>query len=633
MRARLIVEYGIASPPTFDLNDDLVTYLGRNRENSVVLQDRHASRWHAKIFARQGRWFLVDQNTTNGTRLDGEPVSSETPLVDGQRIDIGDTRLRFAIDPSKETTDQMPALGTAPAVPSLPREPYPVPLAGADLHPTLLHPDELTALVRFMNESLKVGTADRLVTLALETIQRQTGAELSGFLGQDGDNPDFIIVVPAQATVDRRLSTNLTQKVLREGTSVWLGARRGGHDVNSESLSHFCDAICIPLRVGQVRADTDPDSCAEADSISLPDGPLGTLHVYKSRRLFNEREVCFCEVLAGSLASALHVLRVRRALEADNSRLRVRAASYGEELIGSSPAMKQLRQQVSRLANGPANILILGESGVGKELVALGLHGQSSRRGGPLVPVNCAGITATLPESELFGHVRGAFTGAIRDHTGFFVQAAMGTLFLDEIGELSPEIQARLLRAIETKSIRPVGGRSEVKVDVRIIAATNRDLERDGRFRKDLFYRFTTRIEVPPLRDHAQDIPELVDYFLARLAVEYRRQMKLSDAALQRLKAYSWPGNVRQLRSVLETAVANASGNTREIQPGDLLLDGSAGRSDLPASLNLNDLEIWAIRQALAQTGGNNTQAARLLGIHRDTLITKLKKYAGEQPS
>jgi DNA-binding NtrC family response regulator len=253
------------------------------------------------------------------------------------------------------------------------------------------------------------------------------------------------------------------------------------------------------------------------------------------------------------------------------------------------------------------------------------------------VPVNCAAITASMPESELFGHKKGAFTGATRDHNGFFLQADMGTLFLDEIGELSLEIQAKLLRALETKKFRPVGGSAEVKADVRILAATNRDLEREareGNFRKDLLYRLKiSTVEVPPLREHPEDIPELAAHFLAHLNAEYRRRVTLSAAALARLGSYSWPGNVRQLRSVLEAAVAMASpGGT--IHPADLHLEAEpSAPAGGPPCLNLEELETWAIRAALDQTGGNKTQAARILGIHRDTLITKLKKLgeAGEE--
>jgi Nif-specific regulatory protein len=326
------------------------------------------------------------------------------------------------------------------------------------------------------------------------------------------------------------------------------------------------------------------------------------------------------------------VLRARRQLQAENSRLRDHHAG-DDVLIGDSSAMAKLRETIARLAPGPGNVLIVGESGVGKELVALGLHRQSPRRDAPLVTVNCAAITPNLMESELFGHMKGAFSGADRTHPGFFEQADEGTLFLDEIGELSLECQAKLLRVLEGKGFRPVGGTADIRVDVRIIAATNRDLEQEveaERFREDLFYRLRIPIRVPPLRDHAEDIPALVAHFLGRLSLEYRRPMKLSDAALQRLRDYSWPGNVRQLRSVLETALAMSDCDA--IDADDLPL-GPDRRQQSPGlpTLKLEELECDAIRQALRQTEGNKAQAARLLGIHRDTLQLKLRKYGIEK--
>jgi DNA-binding NtrC family response regulator len=614
MRARLTVETGVAAPRVFEVDETGVIRLGRNRENTIVLHDRHASRTHAKIFARNGHWFIRDQGTTNGTRIDGTRIYRETALRDGQRIDIGDVRFLFSLDPSKEPTDQMRALPTLPEVvlPGLP--------AGDLGQPTVLQVDELTALYRFLNDSCAEVVPHRLVRLALEVVQRQTGADLAGFLGAD-DDPEFKVVYPAQATVDKQLSRQLTQKAHQTGRSVWLHSPVDP-DVDSESLSNFHDAVCVPLRAG-----------AAADPAAPPEPPLGTLHAYKSNGLFGEREVRFCEVLAWNLANSLGGLRARRALEADNSRLRDHAASAGDELVGSGRALAELRQRIQRLADSHSTVLVVGESGVGKELVALGLHRGSPRHKGPMVTVNCAAITASMPESELFGHVKGSFTGATRDHQGFFMQADMGTLFLDEIGELSLQIQAKILRALESKRFQPVGARCEVKADVRIIAATNRDLEqevREGRFRKDLFYRLNVlSIEVPPLRAHPEDIPELVEHFLRRLAVEPRRRVALSPAALARLVNYTWPGNVRQLRSVLEAAVAMARPNGA-LEAGDLHLVGDAPAAQAPPdrlpTLNLKELVNRAIYEALEETGGNNTQAAKLLGIHRDTLIERLKR-------
>jgi Nif-specific regulatory protein len=610
MRARLIVSSGEARPRVCELQAGATVNLGRSRENTIVLEDRHASRNHAQILTANGRWFIRPLNTTNGTRVEGQLIAADTELRDGHEISIGAIRLQFRFDLAP--TDEMPPL--PPGVEALESE----------VCPTELHADDLTALFRFLTASLNETTPHRLVSQALDVVRRQTRADLAGFLGLE--DPDFKIVLPDDGHIDKHLSQHLTQQALSTGKAVWLGPARRA-EADSDSLLNFRDALCVPLQAAPALAEPG----APAGS-----GVLGALHVYKNHRPFHEREVRFCEVLAASLAGALNVLSSRRALEADNSRLREHAASAGSELIGSSPCMRALRAQIARLADCPCTVLIVGESGVGKELVALGLHRQSRRQREPLVPVNCAAITASMPESELFGHKKGSFTGATRDHAGFFLQADMGTLFLDEIGELSLEIQAKLLRALETKKFRPVGASSEVKADVRILAATNRDLEREvreGNFRKDLLYRLKiSTVEVPPLREHPEDIPELTAHFLAHLNAEYRRRVTLSPTALERLKLYSWPGNVRQLRSVLEAAVAMA-GACGTILLGDLHLEAETrAPSDGPPCLNLAELEAWAIRAALEQTGGNKTQAARILGIHRDTLISKLKKPHGEVP-
>jgi Nif-specific regulatory protein len=616
MRARLTVESGEANPRVCDLTDSEIIRLGRNRSCTIVLADRFASRTHAEIFAEEGRWKLRPMQTTNGTRVNGQRVHREMSLEDGQLIGIGDVRIRFSVTVIKESTDELPsfagpngaeedALGGEAEVPS----------PELSSHTSLLA-DELTSLLGFMRESLHETTPHDVVRLALVTAHRQTQATFAGYLSLDGEDPDLRIVHPPQASVDTSLSKQLTRAVQREGRSVWLNICRGG-ELDSDSLLNFHDAVCVPLRAAQ-----DPAA-----------SPLGALHVYKVHRAFSERDLHFCEVLAGCLAGTLYTLRARRALEADNRRLREHAPDDCD-LVGDSPALQKVRKQIVRIADLPCTVLVHGESGVGKELVAVSLHRNSRRRDGPFVPVNCAALPATLIESMLFGHKKGAFTGADTDRPGFFLEADDGTLFLDEIGEMPLEAQARLLRVLETKKVRPVGGSAEQKVNVRIVAATNRDLEREvreGRFRRDLFFRLGTSIEVPPLREHAEDISALVEHILKRLAVEYRRRVTLSEAALERLQAYPWPGNVRQLRSVLETAVGLCDGCST-LHAGDLRLPDPEGAvGEAPKSLNLEELEAWAIGQALARTGGNNTQAARVLGIHRDTLITKMKKYGIER--
>jgi Nif-specific regulatory protein len=600
MHARLSIETGEGSPALSTLTPDRVVTLGRNRSNSVILQDKHASRWHAEVVHEDGRWILRDCGTLNGTRRNGQRIPRPTPLMHGDEIGIGDTVLRFLLEGQPDI-----AASPTPIEVDLPPAPPEEELGSR----TVLLPDELGALCEFMKGSLRESAPKPLVGRALTTILNQTGACMAGYLGFDPDDLPRL-VLPQKAQIDAHLSRQLTQRMLTENRAIWLGGE--GHDT-PDSLMAVKDAVCVPL----------PDRAGR---------PFAALHVYKHGTGFSEREVRFCEVLGGFLGSCLLLLRSRRQLEAENSRLRVHH-SGDDALIGDSPPMDRLRETIAQLAPGPSTVLVVGESGVGKELVALALHGESSRRDGPLVTVNCAAIAPALMESELFGHVKGAFSGADRNHPGFFEQADEGTVFLDEIGELSPECQAKLLRVLEGKGFRPVGGTADVRVDVRIVAATNRDLQREveeGRFREDLFYRLRIPLRVPPLREHAEDIPALADHFLARLAVEYRRPVRLSEAAMARLREYSWPGNVRQLRSVLETAVAMT--DREEIDADDLPLGPDRRRATeaLP-SLNLEELEANAVRQAMRQTEGNKAQAARLLGIHRETLMQKLRKYEIEK--
>jgi Nif-specific regulatory protein len=602
MPARLIVEAGIASPTICELSPTQRTYLGRKRGSTVVLLDQHASRLHAEIYCENKHWFLRDCGTLNGTKLNGQRIREAVPLEEGAQIGIGDIRLRFSLATTDKTVVQKTETGSSET----------------GLTRTALQLDELTCLVDFMKESQTQSTPRSLLQLALTLVKTKTGADLCGFLSLDRDQPLPKVVVPAAAEVNAQLSRNLTQQVLRDQKPIWLAATQG--DVHeSESLVDFTDALCIPLKAS-----------VQAAAAAEPAPPLGALHVYLTNRVFSERNVRFCEVLAGYLANSLVLLRKNLVLEADNSRLREGGATtQSDTLIGDSSAMQAIRQQIPKRADRSQVILITGESGVGKELVAMGLHEQSCRADGPLVVVNSASYNASMLESELFGHKVGAFTGAIRNRPGHFLLADEGTLFLDEIGELSQECQARLLRVLETGTFWPVGADEPVTVDVCVIVATNRDLQREvqnSRFRQDLFYRLGMAIQVPPLREHKEDIPALAEHFLDKLSERFNRRFRLTDEALQRLMVYSWPGNVRQLRIVLENAAAMLDENEEVIQAGSLRLEPEATPGERPPSLNLTDLERWAIREALAQTGGNKAQAAKILGIHRDTLTIKAKE-------
>ena len=308
-------------------------------------------------------------------------------------------------------------------------------------------------------------------------------------------------------------------------------------------------------------------------------------------------------------------------------------------LVGVAPTMQRVYRMVEKVSQHNYPVLILGESGTGKELVARSVHFSGTRKNKPFVPVDCSGLVPTLIESELFGYVKGAFTGAQHARTGLLESANGGTVFLDEIGDLPVDLQAKLLRVLQEREIRPVGATNRVRVDVRVIAATNRDLEtaiHDGSFRQDLYFRLNVvQIKLPPLRDRKSDIPLLVSSFLEKFSDAQRPVRTISEDAMRRLVSYDWPGNVRELENAIERAVALGSGPILHV--GDLpstLQHGSDDRTpDVDELLPLSELERRAIFRALRETSGDKLAAARLLGIGKTTLYRKLKQYNGEPPA
>jgi len=311
-------------------------------------------------------------------------------------------------------------------------------------------------------------------------------------------------------------------------------------------------------------------------------------------------------------------------------------------IIGDSPAMKVLAGQIDIAARGDLTVLVSGESGTGKELVARAIHRQSARSKGPLVCFNCGAITESLLESELFGYMRGAFTGADRDRKGLFEAADGGTLFLDEIGEMAMSSQAKLLRVLQEHALRPVGGLSEIPVNVRVVAATNRNLPEEiqrGRFRQDLFYRLAVlTIQIPPLRERVSDIRSLTEYFLreAKLNLNPGNHLSISDEAIAGLTRYSWPGNVRQLRHVIER-LALGAGDKGTISVSDVSQILSEIRSfetpsEIPLGFREDDsLDLFLARVTLGlynhfRAAGNHAEVARILGINRNTLYERVER-------
>ena len=303
--------------------------------------------------------------------------------------------------------------------------------------------------------------------------------------------------------------------------------------------------------------------------------------------------------------------------------------SEGTMYWGNSPAMAAIRHSVEKIAPTDATVLITGENGTGKDVLAREIHAASGRRHRPMVCVDAGAITETLFESELFGHVKGAFTDAHTDHVGKFEQANGGTLFLDEIGNIPLHLQAKLLRVLQNRTVTRVGSEKQIAVDIRLICATNMDLlkmVREGRFRKDLFYRINTvQMHLPALRDRADDILPLAERFLAKFAQKYRRGVEsIAADAAQRLKAHTWSGNIRELQNVIEKAVILSEG--RVLKLSDLSLEEPTKQAPA-ASQTLEEAEEQTIRGTMARCGGNLSLVAKELGISRPTLYSKLKKY------
>jgi transcriptional regulator with GAF, ATPase, and Fis domain len=412
-----------------------------------------------------------------------------------------------------------------------------------------------------------------------------------------------------------------------------------------------------------------------ATPLNSPRGPIGVVEVVNCRKgwAFSDADLHFLEALSGSIAIALDNARLyAEALQAE-ARLRTQVGALRrdlasrlqfDEMVGTGPAMAEVFQLMETAAASSITVLIEGETGTGKELVARGIHRASARADGPFLAINCAAMPETLLESELFGHRRGAFTGAIRDQPGLFRSASGGTIFLDEVGEMSAAMQAKLLRVLEQGEVVPVGESVPSKVDVRVISATNRQLRSEveqGKFRGDLFYRLAVfPIKLPPLRERREDIPILVQRFVRRAADRQHKPVSgFDEAALAMFSAYSWPGNIRELQNEIERAVALAreegplsvnyiSSSIRDIataithaqgisEIGAILPSTTAAGVPVDAAIDLNGgknlrearavFEARFINDALTRCEGNISRAAKLMGLSRVQLQRKIKEY------
>lgn len=639
MYAYLTLLSGKRSGTHFPLDPNRETLIGRGADCQVCLPDPLCSRVHAILRQADGRWLISDQESRNGTAVNGQKVEEAT-LDEGHQFRVGSNDFEFHLSSTPETAEGSDCRLTQTIVLD---QPIAAPQNSAEVLaalPTSEQVQELILLYQLSIRLLSCNEPEEVVRVSLGLLKERTKAAVVGFLWVDDEGqlrPK--LVIPQVAAQQVSLSRSLTELVLRQRHAVWVASQMPREQVARGAVSraatsagdgsaqgsqervahpaarageHFADAVCAPL----VR------KCADGERITL-----GAIHVYLEAGQFRQSDFDFIIAVANLVVIALVRARAHTSLERDYERLLSDSPGY-DELVGQSKPMQALKGKIERVSRAPGGVLICGESGTGKELVARAIHRLSPRADRPMVSVNCAAIPADLIESQLFGHVKGAFTGAERDHAGYFQQADLGTLFLDEVGELPLEGQAKLLRVLEGHPFLPVGATQEIQVDVRLIAATNRDLQtqvQQKKFREDLFYRLSVfELLLPPLRDRGEDLDLLIDFFLNHYRTEHGRpRLQLSEPARNKLRAYSWPGNVRQLRNLLDSAIVLAAGD--EIGPQDLALRDRGG--DPLESLEIDAWEKKLIVEALRRSRGSVPEAAKMLGIGRATLYRKIELY------
>ena len=603
MKAFATVIRGSASEKKYELDASQPIRIGRGSGCQILLSDPLSSRTHAIISYEEGFWVASDAESRNGTLVNDRKITS-IRLNSGDRIQVGSTELLFELPRDEE--DTAPSNQTVVLEASISVEASGVHSANQLLQGQ--RSQDMLDLYQLSLVLMRCNSPDEVARTGLDILRVRTKSTAVGFLWVDerGElKPQMTL--PAEQQERFRLHKKLTERVCQEARAVWVkdkladNGREGG----------YADAISIPLM---------SDSAV-----------LGAIHLYREEGTFEQIHFDFAVSAGNMLAVALESARAQASLSAEHQRLVQRTGDF-QELIGQSPEMRRLKDRITRVAKASGCALVRGESGVGKELVARAVHRLSPRKDRPLLCVNCAAIPIELMESQLFGHKRGAFTGADKDHAGLFQQAHTGTLFLDEVGELTLEGQAKLLRILEGHPFMPVGDTKETSVDVRVIAATNRDLRdyvREKKFREDLYYRLSVfELVVPPLRDRGLDIEILTQHFLDHFRSQHGRpNLRLSDKARERLLEYKWPGNVRQLRNVIDSAVVLATGSV--IQPSDLSLQ-DVGVERLE-SLRIDHWEERLIREALTRTDKNVNDACRLLGVSRATLYRKLEQYSIER--
>ena len=599
MPPKLMVVSGDEQGASFTLAEDRFS-IGRGRNNHFSVHDDSVSREHCVILRQDGNFILRDLESHNGTRVNDLPVKEQL-LAHRDYIAVGQTVLQFLTrdDVAFEDTAQ-----SATKTRSADRDSasYLAQLETSDLHAllkisTMLH--SFHAIYRGRGSSARNLLERHLLSLILEIIPASSGAILlyEDFL----DEPSSISVQDAQTDSHRPLTINrqTVKRVLAEGCGLLI------EEPSSPSL------LVVPL--------------------TIRGRPCGVIYLEGAQ--FRDPHLDLLVAVAQLASMSMENASQLEWLAAENERLEAELHP-DHHMIGDSAPLGELRRNIARAAQTNSTVLILGETGTGKELVARTIHQNSSRAGRPFMAINCAALSETLLESELFGHEKGAFTGAFAQKKGRLEIAGSGTVFLDEVGEMPLQLQAKLLRVLQERQVERVGGTQAVKLDIRLIAATNRNLEeevRAGRFRSDLFYRLNVvTLKTPALRDRRADIPALAKHFALKFGEQCGRPMVgITPEAEAYLCHYEWPGNIRELENAIERAVVLGSGDAIRLEdlPESVREIGkAAGLSrTIPLQDAIDDAKKQAITRAFEQAKGEHPAAARLLGVHPNYLYRLMR--------
>ncbi len=602
MDSRVVVVSGPSKGTVVRLTGEQLS-VGRDSNNDLCLHDRAVSRRHFNISRTDAAFQLIDLESHNGTFVNGIPVRRKL-LTHGDTLRVGRCELVFLITEDEGQTLQAIQFKDEPIdllTTTNVRAYAPLSHGGTDVGRMARDLNALFKIANIINSIRDLEPLQqRLLQLIGEVIPADSGAIV--ILRHADEEPTSSCVWERHATASPqlRIRREIVQRALWERSPILSRPAHGSGEAES--------VLCVPL-VAVERT-------------------VGVLYLAAigAEDKFEDGHVHFLSSVAGIAAVTLENVLATEALRSENRRLQAELDLEGV-IIGESKPMRQVQNFISRVAKSDSTVLIRGESGTGKELVARAIHRNSLRGDKAFVAINCAAIPEALLESELFGHEKGSFTGAIATKKGRLEIAEGGTIFLDEIGELAPLLQAKMLRALQEHEFERVGGTRTLKVDARVIAATNKNLEdalKTGQFRQDLYYRLNVvSVVVPPLRDRTDDIPLLAMYFAAKYSEKCKRPLKgISSAARSLLMSYSWPGNVRELENAIEHAIVLGTGE--EIVPDDLpeaLLELQPVESSSEKYHDrINHLKKRMIAEAVKQSKGNYTEAAKLLGVHPNYL-------------